>query len=815
VDSFPAPIEDTYGYKGRWNKNGAMAGHLADSYKHVPGIQTLITQKNLISYAISINFRNYHIIDNWHRITRVRSYLIEHTRQIANGIAMVVYSIEEHSDKDKFYEKLKTQRPYNIRSIEEFNQWSQTIEDSVDTTDQLPVNYEAILDNFYSTLFYLRRVSGDPYFDQTFEKFLITQLDTNKSRTTCFNQPKGYKTEDINDEIKTVSRVNHWICKNHEIHLMGMPHMHIAIIKDQEVDPTATCRQITQNVSEILSEVFNKEVDVKTTNNYSPTNPSCTWINYCLKYTESKYVNEQLKGEPVARTVFTLEGKDLLENWKNLFEAYRKFKPSVQKVCCSLELEVSLRVEDILNTAPTEQITKVQTMVLIQQHLTKHGFFVNNDGYIWKHKHGTKMTYEDQFVWKNKRREKLTIEQYVDSALLEIVVKNLDDRKSFIINGLKSSRIDGFLGTYPIPRISMSYRMIEMSDGFFDLINKCCYRNQTEHACYKYYPNISVDKIDELVNTSLHAANSPWTKVAIQYEVWGVQYFADLYDQLLPRAIHSKVICHASNDRNVLNFMIKPMTNVFPLNACTIVSDTKEIPRHSLFPYIVYDTNQKMIADEISHIKKTTDINTKPGSYHSQDLIKNSDSLSDVLIKNPNALSLYALAIKNIPINDKSYKYLENDTPYILFFCCMCSIANENRYDALPTIPVQDTMSNYQNLKFTRGIDFLNGLEGDPIPDDDEVYNNPDPEVRIKFFMENLWAVKKDLQPPPNPAKLPNVGPIGYLMDVEQSYNIAIDAVNSIDKKVPVVKLKKDGTPQAKRGPKPGAKSKKRTEIEL
>ena len=277
------------------------------------------------------------------------------------------------------------------------------------------------------------------------------------------------------DVKKTTYNIEQWIVENHKLVLLGRPCLIMSLVKGPSKKKAN--QQIIENLYSLV-----KDCDIVCKNFNRSQNKALSGFGMTWKNIENKYCYTMV-GWALARTVFTEKGC-------NYFDKFNSFIQEIQQninntrdhnPCTTLEttylIEQVVEKEDEIHK-PIEINETLKAVDIVVSFLLKSSQYVNRDGSIWKKVSHTKMTF---------KKTKKDISSFLDKLLFilghdkELVKSQLSEIKT----ALSDSDIDENLIT-PVPRISMTYRMIELKDGFFDIINKCIYRDQNEFACWIY-----------------------------------------------------------------------------------------------------------------------------------------------------------------------------------------------------------------------------------------------------------------------------------------------------------------------------------------
>ena len=105
---------------------------------------------------------------------------------------------------------------------------------------------------------------------------------------------------------------------------------------------------------------------------------------------------------------------------------------------------------------------------------------------------------------------------------------------------------------------------------------------------------ISVDEIYNLINTKLLNKNNLYWETAIAFGIFYIEYFADLYQQNLPRSNFEDIFCQVSDNPKVFLYLISPMVCLYPSDLHNeIFSQVKRSCDMKMNPVIYKDSFHK------------------------------------------------------------------------------------------------------------------------------------------------------------------------------------------------------------------------------
>ena len=403
-------------------------------------------------------------------------------------------------------------------------------------------------------------------------------------------------------------------------------------------------------------------------------------------------------GWSLARTVFTEKGNNYFDKF-NMFVQEILENPSLREhnPCTTLEttyqLDKVITKEDEIHK-PIEINENLQATDIIVNILIKEKKYVNKDNTIWEKVHGTKMTF---------KKTNLTVD-----TLIHKLSRKLGKHRDFVLSYLNDIKED-LMAPYidedlirPVPRISMTYRMIELKDGFFDIINKCIYREQDHFVCWIYCPTISVDKMYDLINTNLLNKNNLYWQTAIAFGIFYIEYFADLYQQNLPRSNFKDIFCQVSDNPSVLLYLISPMSCLYPAEMQTIILSQMKLAcsETKMNPVIYPESSIKLIDDNILLNKKGI---TRSGSCH----LLNKTDIQSQCSKNKDITKFHFLHKHD---TTDFYPIVDIDEAiYIILFTGLCSLARDNKWSRLYKFPIYETMPDKNKNIFQQSMEYLYG----------------------------------------------------------------------------------------------------------
>jgi hypothetical protein len=491
------------------------------------------------------------------------------------------------------------------------------------------------------------------------------------------------------------SRIEAWICSKHNPKSLGRPHLHLAIIKAQELDARRTNKLITKHLNDLIKNTCY----ISVRNNNRATNPCINAIGYTWKNIENLYTfnrinrfvfnkSSQYRDEPIplARTFFTKKGQEMFDVMTKLVQKYRNEGTFEHNPCTTLETEFTEEDDDAIqestNYKSVEFGVQLRAIELIASHMRSEGYAINYDGTIWQKVKGTKMTY---------MKETMTLELFYNRVLLHFQenIKLFEHQKDIIKCTLLDSGCNHLLHS-PIPRIKMSYRMVELADGFFDIVNLCFYRNQIEHPCWQYWNGIRVDTVYETIERKFLNDKSLWWKTCNSCQLWYVEYLADLYDQLLPKIMYRYILSHVGDNTDGLIFLLTPLLNFFPKDMFCEIRNTLNSATNKrvekmygpvLFPY----SSNKALQQHIDFVPTWK----SNGMHNSKERIATQEM----------ACVREHSYVKDIIFDDRCSDTVIEEIPYIIIYTSLCSNAQLHNIA---------NYVNYQYLKLCLNITNIN-----------------------------------------------------------------------------------------------------------
>jgi hypothetical protein len=302
-------------------------------------------------------------------------------------------------------------------------------------------------------------------------------------------------------------------------------------------------------------------------------------------------------------------------------------------------------------------------------------------------------------------------------------------KKDFIIHALNKPTTDQVLYS-AIPRMKMSYRMIEFADGFLDINNMCIYKEQNSFPCYRYFPDIRLSTIYEEMEKNFINV-SQWYKVCIGSGLWYIEYLADLINQLVPTYSHNNVLFHIGDDWDkISSYLIVPFLKLFPADMnhevrSAITQPQQKLYKTSLAPVIFPKSNMKMIEQSLDLSHGNLESILKCGSIHNTDMT--------IATENPN-LKGHAYVTSTLELDTR---LIIKDLPYILIYTALCYNARRNRHMCLHKLPVYDIITPDKHEKFSEACDHLYSVTHNYI----NYIHDPYPEL-IKAFSKDTIAYK-------------------------------------------------------------------------
>ena len=518
----------------------------------------------------------------------------------------------------------------------------------------------------------------------------------------CYMQNKKDIFEENNYILKATINIENnktiesWIIENHNLTTIGRPCIQLAIIKDSSTNKTNDII-----IDKIHSLIKNCEVVTKNFNrskNKAVSSICFSWKNienlYCITMTTTKH------RKCIARTVFTKLGCNYFHQFNKLINDYKNTIKEYNP-CTTLETTFQLTNNlldqpEIINK-PVEYNESLQATDVIVKILLKEQKYINKDNMVWEKVKGTKMTF------RNTERDVDSVINKISFQLgreKDLVKSQINEIK----NALTDDGIDEVLIT-PVPRITMTYRMIELKDGFYDIIHKCIYKDQNQFACWIYCPTISIDDIYNLLETKLLNRNNLYWETSITFGVFYIEYFADLYQQHLPRFLYNNIFCQVSDNLPVLLYLISPMVCIYPIDLHCEVSETfskvkKAYQDRTLNPILYSSSSLKLIEENIIANKRGL---LKSGSYHlnKQDPYVDENEAASIMMQRHFLVKHHVTDLT--PITDI------DEAIYIILFTGLCSFAKDNKWDRLYKFPVYNTMPKKNIDNFNMSMQFLFG----------------------------------------------------------------------------------------------------------
>lgn len=561
-------------------------------------------------------------------------------------------------------------------------------------------------------------------------------------------------------------RIEKWITMSHTPSGIGYPIINLTIIKNQQKNPTKINNIITENIHNIVGKCTIQKHSIN-----KSKNPIITAIMFTWKNINHEYIIHSLnKGKdkkdwnPACRTVFTSDGMNAYYIFKKILNEFKnsntEYNPYITLEILSQQLNSEIVIK---KNIPIEYNSRLQAIEVVAELMRKKLYYINRDGSIWEHKEGTKMTY---------KLLKDQVESFYNNLLLILDGENLrlvkQERES-VIHAFKSPDVDTIIYS-EIPRIKMTYRMIELADGYLDIINKCTYTSQNNHPCSVFWPDIKIATIyDDL--SSKFLKKSIWYKTCISSSLWYIEYLADLYNQLLPTIIYKYILNHVGGNIDGLIFLLTPFLKLFPENmSCqirTTINEAKQKQLQSILsPLLFPRSNMKLLQQNEELLDGNIPLLKCNGVHNSNISLKTDD--------NTTILKEHSYA-DNIIFESKSMMSVYKEIPYIIFYCALCSFAQENKLVSLYKLPHYSEISDYNNEKFKISADFLYEIEHEhSFPEEEEL-----PKTNFAFSEDTIaWKHKTHYI-----NKLNNINNIEELTDNIKYKDNSINTTQQVKKK--------------------------------
>jgi hypothetical protein len=503
----------------------------------------------------------------------------------------------------------------------------------------------------------------------------------------------------VSNDISSIprNRIETWVCATHTLKSLGRPHLHIAIIKAQEPDVRKVKKIITKN----LHKVVGGKSFVNVRNNTSADNPCVNAITYSWKNIENAYAFTHLNRYsdetlPLARTIFTCKAKELYQVMEKIVKEHQQDAKYPHNPCTTLELEVG--DDEEVNETTFKSIefgSQLQAIELVASYMREKELVINYDHTVWEKVKGSKMTY---------KHLSMPLDGFFHRVCLHYQekTKTLEHQKDSVIRTLQDPGCDELLYS-PIPRIQISYRMIELGDGFFDIINRCFYKNQTQHACWQYWSDIKINDIYANIENVFLNDKSVWWKTCNSCHLWYIEYLADLYDQLLPKIMYKYILSHVGENTDALIFLLTPLLDLFPQDMSCEIRNTITTAQNKrlekvLGPAQFPESSKKLLKQHVDSMKewKCT------GMHPSRESIVTTEVSSCVR---------QHMYIADIMFKDKTINTIKDEIPHIILYLAMCSQAQQQNHKRLYKLPVYNTMPEYNNYQFNYIVNFLYSIQ--------------------------------------------------------------------------------------------------------
>ena len=538
-------------------------------------------------------------------------------------------------------------------------------------------------------------------------------------------------------------KYENWINTSHKYSSLGIPCVHFTILKNQQM------AKQSKTILTFLQNLLGNEylINLHTSFNRS-TCPSInaimfSWKNMDYDFTTKLYNkdNKNNSWEPICRTFISQQGITLFNKLQIVLEEFKKH-PIKYNPYMILETDGDITIEkkdidwtkinsDIIHDytpkinsipVPIEQTKELRAVELIAEHMRKNKFRVNHDNTVWTHISSSKMTYKS--MWK-------TVEDFVnDMSVLFRADESLVSSKEFVIHALNKPTTDIVLYS-AIPRMKMSYRMIEFADGFLDINSMCIYKEQNNFPCYTYFPNVKLSTIYEEIETKFIEV-STWYNACSRSGLWYIEYLADLINQLVPTRFHNDVLFHVGDDwGNLSNYLIVPFLKLFPEHMhhevrSNITQPHQKLYKDSLAPIMFPKSNMKTIEQSLDLSYGNLESVFKCGSIHNTDIM--------IVSENPN-LKGHSYVTAGF---DEETDSIMKGLPYILIYTALCYNARRKRHLRLYKLPVYDTITPAKHEKFSEACDYLYSITHTDV----QYESDPDP-IWINAFSKDTIAYKR------------------------------------------------------------------------
>jgi hypothetical protein len=516
-----------------------------------------------------------------------------------------------------------------------------------------------------------------------------------------------------------------WISCTHKYTLIGRPCIYFTMLKNQQTN--SKTKDILNFLQNLLGNDFIIHLNAKFNKSSCPPINALmyAWKNIDYNYT-IKLFNKNNNNDwiPTCKTFVTKTGFPLFDKLKTILEEFEKC-PSDYNPYMILEVDNNAdksnndnaidwtktdnpdSTNDYIskvNSIPTpiEENKRLQAIEVFAKYMCDNGHRVNHDGTVWAHNKSTKMTFEQKNDTIDDFFNRVTLRlSEGDAALVEA-------HKQYVNYALKDSKSDDILYS-AIPRMKMSYRMIEFNDGFLDIINRCIYKEQYTIPCYICYNDVKLSSIYEEIESNFIGI-SQWYKVCMRSGLWYIEYLYNLYSQLQVNMSNRDILIHVGNNYDQLIFLLNPFLKLFPADTINKVMNTinqveaKKL-QSALSPAIFPDSSMKLVKQCLELCEKQV---LKCGSIHNS-----SQSVTD-----PNS-NLKEHIYLNTYLEKSSYKVVK-ELPYIVIFTALCSNAVINRTQSLYKLPVYENITPSKQEIFNRDCDYLYAVNHVDIDHDDD-----------------------------------------------------------------------------------------------
>lgn len=481
-------------------------------------------------------------------------------------ISLFTFSTIEyhHSVKDRAFNGV-----YQSKTMTEFEE--ELLTEKVSNTDTMStLDVIRRVYNFWKDMRYLSNMSGR---DQTLKVHVEDQ-----------ERYYSYMFQDLIHEVIEHDPTDQelFIASIHHPSVLGYPHLHVVVCCNNSTDAT---KQISSAMRSIKERTGYLDVDVST-RPQAHKNKRQNAITYVLKNYKSEFVNKVLhkyspdntdiivaivnKNNTFSRRLDSTYNQYFKERLLSLFDVPNSYVKTPQFKAFYMTLYEEIERQDVIASnceallarlPPSTERTdeEVQRIINEEQHVNpelnplnrliqllnefmlKHNLVVN-ENVILKRIPGSYMSYSTA-IYDSKvvgNPEQLFDMFTAEEGLLVSSCKWKQKIMTLFKNANNPFREFFKKNVVQFPTINIDYFMLELRDGFFNIITRTFYRTQDKYACYGYYPQMTIENV--VPNLKIFMEHFEWPKLTRNLGLYNQDDLHKTYENLLPNYPKKKII---------------------------------------------------------------------------------------------------------------------------------------------------------------------------------------------------------------------------------------------------------------------------------